>query len=101
MDKSSSPEVGRARGAHSPSHGNNENSDTQLLPDQDLLGNIRRRLINAQSGADAFEVFTLSVHYEVRTADQQWIFAERWQAILQQNRLSIELAAKEGAHRDS
>jgi hypothetical protein len=86
--------------------GKSEAAQNQILNqptlcDPALLGNIRRRLINAQSAADAFEVFTLSVHYEVRTADQQWIFAERWQAILQQNRLSIELAAKEGAHHDS
>jgi hypothetical protein len=88
------------RPARSADH-QNDNLNTQQLADQDLLGNIRRRLISGQSGADAYEVFTLHVHYEVQTADQKWTFTEKWEAILQQNRLSIEFAAKEGAHHDS
>jgi hypothetical protein len=88
---------GRAEASGSNAgHCENQILNQPTLSDPALLGDIRRRLINAQSGADAFEVFTLSVHYEVRTADQQWIFTEKWEAILQQVKLANALAAKEG-----
>lgn len=101
MHTTDSPALGRARGAHSPSHGETKDLNTQQLADQDILGNIRRRLFNAQSGAGAWEVFTLSVHYEVQTADQKWIFAEKWQAVIQQVKIANALAAKEDANHAS
>lgn len=94
MHTTDSPSVGRATGLI-PSPRQNQNLNTEQLADLGLTGNIRRRLIHAQSGADAWEVFTLSVHYEVHTSDQQWIFAEKWEAILQQVKIAQSLGAKE------
>jgi hypothetical protein len=78
MEKSNPPESGRARGAHSPSHGNNEN-DAQQLPDSAAV--VNRKLIEREhgvlldeSGEGARASYTVTCCGEART------FSLRWQA---------------------
>jgi hypothetical protein len=96
MHTTDSPEKGRATGAQSRRRGNNENSDSEQILDRALQGNCRRMLIGSQPGIEVWEIFTISSHFEVRTADQQWVFAERWDALNQEVKIANSLAAKEG-----
>jgi hypothetical protein len=93
MHKTDLPEVGRARGAHSPSRGKTENSDTAQLPDSGLFGNIRE-IIRSEPGCEVHRVFTLTCHFEVRTADQRWCYSELWEAICQQIRIRESLGER-------
>lgn len=72
----------------------NQVLNTQPLADTALLGNSRE-IIRIEPGSEVHRVFTITSHYEVRTADQQWRYAELWEAIFQQIRLTQSLAAKE------
>jgi hypothetical protein len=92
---SSSPEVGRARGAHSPSYGENQILTHPTLSDYSISGNSRL-VIGGQPGSEIREEFTVSSRFVLRAADQRWCFDTLWEAVCQQQRLTTELAAKEG-----
>jgi hypothetical protein len=85
MQTTDSPESGRATGAQSRHHGNNEN-DTQLLPDPALLGNIRE-IIRSEPGSEVHRVFTLTSHFELITDSETLRFDEFWTAVCAQVRL--------------
>jgi hypothetical protein len=81
------PEMGRARGAHSPSHGENQILNTQLLPDRSFQGNSRR-LIRSQCGTELWEVFEITAHFELVSDCETERFNDLWQGIVQQVRLA-------------
>ncbi len=83
----STPLVGRARGARSPSLGENKRPDTELLPDRSFLGNCRRK-IRVEGGATLYEVFVINSYFELVTHCGTERFDEQWQGIVQQVRLA-------------
>jgi hypothetical protein len=93
MDAYNPPEKGRATGAHSRHRGETEHIDTKLLPDSGLRGNIRE-IIRREPGCEVHRVFTLTCHFEVRTADQQWRYSELWEAICKQIQMRESLAER-------
>lgn len=95
MDTYDSPEVGRARGDHSPHHGNDKNNDAQLLLDGDPIYN--RQLVRVWDGVQVYEVTELRVRcYEVETAFELWRFDRLYLAFDKQANL-----AEERSHRAS
>ena len=93
MDKSSSPEVGRAPVAQ-PTHPQNQILNQPTLSDYSISGNSRL-VIGGQPGSEIREEFVVSSRFVLRTANQRWCFDTLWAAVCQQQRLSTELAGKE------
>ena len=81
-----SPEVDRARGAHSPSHGEKQHLNKRILPDYSLPGN--RRLVRTQCGSELYEVFVISSYYELVSGSETERFNELWEGIVEQIRLA-------------
>jgi hypothetical protein len=70
------------------------------LSDYSISGNSRL-VIGGQPGSEIREEFVVSSRFVLRTANQRWCFDTLWEAVCQQQRLSTDLAAKEGEHHDS
>jgi hypothetical protein len=93
---SSSPESGRARGAHAPSPGNNENSDTEHIPDSAAVVNRADRSL-LEHGRNGTKLWAVQIgrrtHYEIEHGNRKWTYSLLWSAIAKLDRLSRERRA--------
>jgi hypothetical protein len=93
MDTSGSPELGRARGAHSPSHGETKDLNSSSIPDRRFQGNSRR-LIRSQCGTELWEVFEIATHFELISNCETERFDSLWDGIVGQIRFAEKEVSK-------
>jgi hypothetical protein len=97
MHTTDSPEMGRARGEHSPSHGRDSTNADQQIPDH--APNVNREVRELIRDAEPFYLFLIRgrrnrVRYEIVSGSKTWHFPLLFSAHSKLDRLTKNGAAQ-------